>query len=93
MRTNRRRDRSNRNTDSVSGRPVRAAAVTEPSHDRVSVMQADPYRVQQADFTLCTVTGCPAIALPEDWEVVNLDTGAELPMRLCEEHQLAYIRS
>ncbi|ROQ36809.1 hypothetical protein EDF46_3361 [Frondihabitans sp. PhB188] len=56
-------------------------------------MQADPFRVQQADFTLCAVAGCPAIALPEDWEIINLDTGDELPVRLCDEHQLACLRS
>lgn len=71
---------------------LEAATAGNTTGARELVMQADPFLVQQADYTLCKVTGCPAIAIPEDWEVVDLDTGDELPLRLCEEHQLAYLR-
>jgi hypothetical protein len=86
---NRRRDR----TKDRSDRPHSARVADETHNDLEGVVAVDRFRVQQADFTLCHIDGCPAIAIPEDWEVVDLDTGAELPMRLCEEHQLAYLRS
>lgn len=89
MRVNRRRDR----TADRSDRPDSAPVPVEAHADQSQVIAVDRFRVQQADFTLCHVAGCPAIAIPEDWEIVDLDTGAELPMRLCEEHQLGYLRS
>lgn len=55
------------------------------------VVTSDPWFVQFADLTACTVDGCPAAAEPEAWEFVDLDTGNELPDRFCEEHQLAYL--
>lgn len=89
MRMNRRRDRSNRAHNDLLPSPAPISATT----GRSLVMQVDPFLVQQVDPTRCNIAGCPEVAIPEDWEVVDLDTGDELPMRLCEEHQLAYLRS
>lgn len=68
-----------------------AAALEQDDAGRVAVV-ADPWFVQFADLTGCDVDGCPAVAVPEAWELVDLDTGDELPGRFCEEHQLAWLR-
>ncbi|MDT0235242.1 hypothetical protein [Curtobacterium sp. BRB10] len=64
---------------------VERAAETGP------VVMSEPWLVQFADLTACTVDGCPAAAEPQAWEFVDLDTGHELPGRFCDEHQLAYL--
>ncbi|MCE0459407.1 hypothetical protein [Curtobacterium flaccumfaciens] len=48
--------------------------------------------MQPAELTGCDIDGCSSIAIPEAWELVDLDTGDEAPGRYCEEHQLAWLR-
>lgn len=55
------------------------------------IVVADPWFVQFADLVGCDVEGCPAVAQPEAWELIDLETGDELPGRFCEEHQLAWL--
>jgi hypothetical protein len=51
---------------------------------------ADPEYVQFADLTPCSLGGCSNQAVPEAWELIDLDTGNEAPGRLCDEHQHAW---
>lgn len=51
---------------------------------------ADPEYVQFADLGPCVVRGCSNQAVPEAWELIDLDTGNEAPDRLCDEHQHAW---
>ena len=67
------------------------AALEQDDAGRIVVV-ADPWFVQFADLTGCDVGGCPEAAVPEAWELVDLDTGDELPGRFCEEHRLAWLR-
>lgn len=59
--------------------------------ERPTVLVADPRWVQPAELVACDVDGCTARAVPEAWELVDLDTGDEAPGRFCEEHQLAWL--
>ena len=45
--------------------------------ERRPVVVSDPWFVQFADLTGCYVDGCPEVAVPEAWELVDLDTGDE----------------
>jgi hypothetical protein len=56
---------------------------------RIEVLHS--FWVQPADLVPCDVDGCTGPAEPEAWEPIDLDTGAELPGRFCDEHQLAWI--
>jgi hypothetical protein len=66
---------------------------TAGSTEGPAVLVADPRWVQPAELVACDVDGCSARAVPEAWELVDLDTGVEAPGRLCEEHQLAWLAS
>jgi hypothetical protein len=59
--------------------------------ERRLVVVSDPWFVQFADLTGCDVDGCPEVAVPEAWELVDLNTGDEQPAPFCDEHQLAWI--
>jgi len=65
--------------------------VASGSSERPAVLVADPRWVQPAELVGCDVDGCSARAVPEAWELVDLDTGDDAPGRFCEEHQLAWL--
>jgi hypothetical protein len=75
----------------TTARPPAAVVEADDVDERRLVMVSDPWFVQFADLTGCDVDGCPAVAVPEAWELVDLDTGDEQPGRFCDEHQLAWI--
>ncbi|WIE70298.1 hypothetical protein [Curtobacterium sp. MCLR17_054] len=59
--------------------------------DSPKVWTVDPRWVQPADLTACDAAGCTATAVPEGWALIDLDTGEELPGRLCETHERAHL--
>ncbi|WP_182066394.1 hypothetical protein [Curtobacterium sp. ME12] len=68
-----------------------AAAATGGVVEGQLIVASDPWFVQFADLVACDAEGCPEIATPEAWELVDLDSGDELPGRFCEEHQVAWL--
>lgn len=83
----RQRHRPLERNDVDGGGQLEHAGVSE----RPAVLVADPRWVQPAELVACDVDGCSSIAVPEAWELLDLDTGAEAPGRFCEEHQLAWV--
>jgi len=96
--TNSRRNRTHHDhasdvgtNDSDDQCAVLAAAVHHEDPPKgVGTVVADPEYVQFADLTPCAVRGCSNQAVPEAWELIDLDTSNEAPDRLCDEHQHAW---
>ena len=63
--------------EETTARPPAAVLEADDGDERRPVVVSDPWFVQFADLTGCYVDGCPEVAVPEAWELVDLDTGDE----------------
>ncbi len=55
------------------------------------IVVSNAFWVQFAVLEPCDVAGCTAQAVPEAWELLDLDTEEEPPARFCDDHQIAWV--